>query len=185
MRFSTTLSGLHSAQLPAARNPTCSLSTGRCCSSPAAFSTYRLSPVLPEAGSPEPVETVPWGEQNAWWTLGMRIALLLFLLIAPPLSSRAAVREVTSIGLTVGNLDRELDFYTKVLPLNLCRERRPRWGCRRVVCSAQYGDSDRGVEAGRGARDPHTDLTNKAAVLKTHKATITGSSISRCGAGYG
>src|SRR6266542_2148246 len=39
------------------------------------------------------------GEQNSLWALGARVALLLFLIVAP-LSSRAAVREVGAIGLT-------------------------------------------------------------------------------------
>lgn len=44
------------------------------------------------------------------------IALLLFVLALP---ARAAVREVGPIGLTVGDLRRELHFYTNTLPFEL------------------------------------------------------------------
>ena len=47
--------------------------------------------------------------------LGARVVLVL-VLFAASLSSQGAVREVGAIGLTVGNLDRELEFFTKVLP---------------------------------------------------------------------
>ena len=55
------------------------------------------------------------------WALGARVALVLLLLVVS-LSSRAAVREVGAIGLTVGDLDRELEFYTKVLPFEKVSE---------------------------------------------------------------
>ncbi len=42
--------------------------------------------------------------------------MLVLVLLAASLSSQGAVREVGAIGLTVGNLDRELEFFTKVLP---------------------------------------------------------------------
>jgi hypothetical protein len=45
--------------------------------------------------------------------------LLVALLVVARLSAQAAVREVESIGLTVDNLDRELEFFTKVLPFEL------------------------------------------------------------------
>jgi len=41
------------------------------------------------------------------------------LLLALTLSARAGVREVGAIGLTVGDLDRELMFYTNTLPFEL------------------------------------------------------------------
>src|SRR6478609_7690351 len=44
-----------------------------------------------------------------------RATLLLVLLCLPLGHLQAAVREVGAIGLTVRDLDRELDFYTKVL----------------------------------------------------------------------
>jgi len=127
MRFSTTLSGSTAPNSRPARNPTCSLSREDAVRALPAFSTYRLSPVLPEAGSPEPVETVPWGEQNACgpWDED-RLA---------PFPSHSAAAQFTGGSARSNqhrfdgrNLDRELDFYTKVLPLNLCRERRPPLG---------------------------------------------------------
>src|SRR5690349_19890172 len=48
--------------------------------------------------------------------------LLIALLVVACLSAQAAVREVDSIGLTVDNLDRELEFFTKVLPFELVSE---------------------------------------------------------------
>ena len=52
---------------------------------------------------------------------GARVALVLLLFVAS-LSSQAAVREVGAIGLTVGDLDREVEFYTKVLPFEKVSE---------------------------------------------------------------
>jgi catechol 2,3-dioxygenase-like lactoylglutathione lyase family enzyme len=46
-------------------------------------------------------------------------AVLFLLLAALTLSAQAGVREVGAIGLTVGNLDRELMFYTNTLPFEL------------------------------------------------------------------
>jgi len=46
-------------------------------------------------------------------------AALLLLLSALTLSAQAGVREVGAIGLTVGDLDRELMFYTNTLPFEL------------------------------------------------------------------
>lgn len=54
-----------------------------------------------------------------WWALGVKVALLFLLLVTPARGEQAAVREVGAIGLTVGDLDRELDFFTKVLPFEL------------------------------------------------------------------
>ena len=51
--------------------------------------------------------------------LGVKAALLLLLLVAPLRTLQAAVREVGGIGLTVGDLEQELDFYTRVLPFEL------------------------------------------------------------------
>ena len=50
------------------------------------------------------------------------MSALVLLLLAASLSSNAAVREVGAIGLTVGDLDRELEFYTKVLPFEKVSE---------------------------------------------------------------
>ena len=46
-------------------------------------------------------------------------AALFMLLAALTLSAQAGVREVGAIGLTVGDLDRELMFYTNTLPFEL------------------------------------------------------------------
>src|SRR5439155_19138589 len=46
-------------------------------------------------------------------------AALFILLAALALSAQAGVREVGAIGLTVGDLDRELMFYTNTLPFEL------------------------------------------------------------------
>lgn len=69
----------------------------------------------------EPAGFFACGEHNTLWALGARITLVLLLLVAP-LSSQAAVREVGAIGLTVGDLDRALVFYTKVLPFEKVSE---------------------------------------------------------------
>lgn len=53
-----------------------------------------------------------------FWTLGAKLALAL-LLLAVPLATQAAVREVGAIGITVGDLDRVLSFYTNTLPFEL------------------------------------------------------------------
>ena len=63
----------------------------------------------------EPTGFFACGERNAQWALGARVALVLLLLVAS-LPSQAALREVGAIGLTVDNLDREAEFFTKVLP---------------------------------------------------------------------
>src|SRR5439155_15164856 len=55
------------------------------------------------------------------WALGARVALVLLLFVVS-LSSQAAVREVGAIGLTVGDLDRALEFYTKELPFEKVSE---------------------------------------------------------------
>src|SRR6266498_166452 len=70
---------------------------------------------LSEHCASEPGVFFRCGEQNALWALGAKLTLVL-LLLAGSLSSRAAVSEVGAIGLTVGDLDRELEFFTKVLP---------------------------------------------------------------------
>src|SRR5438093_11342672 len=72
----------------------------------------------------EPAGFFACGEQNSLWALGARVALVLLLFVASP-SSPAAVREVGAIGLTVGDLDRALEFYTKVLPFEKMSESTP------------------------------------------------------------
>ncbi len=53
------------------------------------------------------------------WAASFAKAALSFLLLVLTLSARAGVREVGAIGLTVGDLDRELMFYTNTLPFDL------------------------------------------------------------------
>src|ERR1043166_4720593 len=69
----------------------------------------------------EPAGFFACGESNSVWALGARVALVL-LLLGASLSSQAAVREVGAIGLTVGDLDRAAEFYTKVLPFEKVSE---------------------------------------------------------------
>src|SRR6266511_5621407 len=61
------------------------------------------------------------GEQNSLWALGARVGVVLMLCVTS-LASQAAVREVGAIGLTVGDLDRALEFYTKELPFEKVSE---------------------------------------------------------------
>jgi catechol 2,3-dioxygenase-like lactoylglutathione lyase family enzyme len=68
------------------------------------------------ANEPSPLHCC--AESRALWTLGARVGLVLAMLIAP-LAAQAAVREVGAIGLTVGDLDRVLPFYTNTLPFEL------------------------------------------------------------------
>jgi len=72
-------------------------------------------------GASQPNGFFPCGEQNALWALGARLALIALLLLVSH-SSRAAVREVGAIGLTVNDLGREVEFYTKVLPFERVSE---------------------------------------------------------------
>jgi len=54
-----------------------------------------------------------------FWEMPPAKAALFLLLAALTLSAQAGVREVGAIGLTVGNLNRELMFYTNTLPFEL------------------------------------------------------------------
>ncbi len=56
--------------------------------------------------------------QDSFWAPGARTMAILSLLVLT-LSARAGVREVGTIGLTVDNLDRELEFFTNTLPFEL------------------------------------------------------------------
>src|SRR6185503_5955887 len=67
----------------------------------------------------EPAAFFDCGERNVLWALGARVVLLL---LVASLSSRAAVREVGAIGLTVGDLARAVDFGTKILPFDMVAE---------------------------------------------------------------
>src|SRR5437667_6146965 len=82
------------------------------------------SPWPTEHCANQPSGFFPCGEQNALWALGAPFALA-FLLLAAPISAPAAVCEVGAIGLTVGELDRALEFYTKILPFEKMAESTP------------------------------------------------------------
>ena len=64
------------------------------------------------ANEPSPLQC--FAEQRTLWMLGAKVAFILLLFVT--VTAQAAVREVGAIGLTVGDLDRALQFYTKVLP---------------------------------------------------------------------
>src|SRR6266446_3959125 len=53
------------------------------------------------------------------WAASLAKAALSVLLLVLTLAAQAGVREVGMIGLTVGDLDRELMFYTNTLPFEL------------------------------------------------------------------
>ncbi len=88
---------------------------------PPAFQKSRPIAWPQEDCANEPAGFFACGEQNSLWALGARVALVLLLFVASP-SSPAAVREVGAIGLTVGDLDRALEFYTKELPFEKVSE---------------------------------------------------------------
>lgn len=77
--------------------------------------------------TPHPIPLpIGWGEGvrrtsegNPLWEMPLAKAALFLLLAALTLSAQAGVREVGAIGLTVGDLDRELMFYTNTLPFEL------------------------------------------------------------------
>src|SRR6266550_9321808 len=83
-----------------------------------------LIPPLPKLGRRESGEALNAFErtENArvgFWEMPLAKATLFLLLAALTLSAQAGVREVGAIGLTVGDLDRELMFYTNTLPFEL------------------------------------------------------------------
>jgi catechol 2,3-dioxygenase-like lactoylglutathione lyase family enzyme len=83
-----------------------------------------LIPPLPKSGWQESGEALNAFErtENArvwFWKIPLAKAALFLLLAALTLSAQAGVREVGAIGLTVGDLNRELMFYTNTLPFEL------------------------------------------------------------------
>ncbi len=88
---------------------------GKAAAAPPAFPSAPAQAWPREDCANEPAGFFACGERNALRALGARVVLVLAL-FAASLSSQGAVREVGAIGLTVGNLDRELEFFTKVLP---------------------------------------------------------------------
>jgi catechol 2,3-dioxygenase-like lactoylglutathione lyase family enzyme len=85
--------------------------------------TWQTAPWPEEYFANEPAGFFACGEQNALWALGARVALLLLFWVVPT-SLSAAVREVGAIELTAGNLDREVEFFTTVLPFQKVGESR-------------------------------------------------------------
>src|SRR6266536_4195868 len=63
------------------------------------------------ANEPSPLHC--FGEQRGLRTLAAKVSLLILWFTAA-FMSQASVREVGAIGLTVGNFDRELAFFTSV-----------------------------------------------------------------------
>jgi len=94
---------------------------GNAAAAPPAFYKYPHSAWPQEDCANEPTGFFACGEHNALWALGARIALVLLLFVTSP-ASQAAVHEVSAIGLTVGDLEREVEFYTKVLPFEKVSE---------------------------------------------------------------
>src|SRR6266516_3955068 len=83
-----------------------------------------LIPPFPKLGRWEFGEVLNAFERTAnasvgFWEMPLPKAALFLLLAALTLSAQAGVREVGAIGLTVGDLDRELMFYTNTLPFDL------------------------------------------------------------------
>ena len=69
----------------------------------------------------EPIGFLQCGEPNALWAMGAKVALVLLLFVTA-ISAQAQVREVGAIGLTVNDLNREVEFFTKVLPFEKISE---------------------------------------------------------------
>ncbi len=83
-----------------------------------------LIPPLPKLGRRESGEALNAFERTersggGFWEASLAKAALLLLFLVLKLSAQAGVREVGAIGLTVGDLDRELMFYTNTLPFEL------------------------------------------------------------------
>jgi catechol 2,3-dioxygenase-like lactoylglutathione lyase family enzyme len=81
-----------------------------------AFSTSDPDTKSWPADAQDPVGFFACGEENSWWFLGVKAVAWALLLLAPILPLEAAVRSVGPIGLTVGNLNQESEFFTSVLP---------------------------------------------------------------------
>src|SRR5882672_1761478 len=83
-----------------------------------------LIPPLPKLDRRESGEALnAYGRKEntsvGFWEMPLAKAALFLLLAALTLSAQAGVREVGAIGLTVGDLDRQLMFYTNTLPFEL------------------------------------------------------------------
>ena len=91
------------------------LSTDQSLLTPAATNLEKPWPHEDCANKPSPLHC--FAEQRTLWMLGAKVALALVLFVT--IAAQAAVREVGAIGLTVGDLDRVLPFYTNTLPFEL------------------------------------------------------------------
>src|SRR6266480_3557893 len=83
-----------------------------------------LIPPLPKLGRRESGEALNAFERTensgvGFWEMPLAKAAILLLLAALTVSAQAGVGEVGAIGLTVGDLNRELVFYTNTLPFEL------------------------------------------------------------------
>jgi catechol 2,3-dioxygenase-like lactoylglutathione lyase family enzyme len=107
------------------------------------------------ANEPSPLHC--FAEQRTLWALGAKVALVLLSFVVS-LSSQAAVREVGAIGLTVGDLDRVLPFYTNTLPFEL-----------RGITSASGADQDAllGLN-GTQTRSAELQLGSERIILTEH-----------------
>src|SRR5574341_160426 len=90
---------------------------GNAVAAPPAFQRSAEDAWLHEDCANEPSPLHCFGEARTLWMLGAKVALALMLFITTAV--QAAVREVGAIGLTVGDLDRALPFYTNTLPFEL------------------------------------------------------------------
>src|ERR1051326_7882865 len=83
-----------------------------------------LIPPLPKLGRRESGEALNAFERTentrvGFWEMPLAKPALFMLFVVLTLSVQASVREVGAIGLTVGDLGRELVFYTNTLPFEL------------------------------------------------------------------
>ena len=102
---------------PSESLPSSPSTRGNAVAAPPAFQQASEDPWQQEdcANEQSPLHCI--GESREFWILGARVALALLLLLTT--AAQAAVREVGAIGLTVGDLDRVLPFYTNTLPFEL------------------------------------------------------------------
>ena len=98
------------------------------------------SPWPQEDCANEPTGFFACGEPHALWALGARVAPAVLVLVVS-LSAQAVVREGGAIGLTVGDLDREVEFLTKVLPFEKVSEWKSAPGMA-IALDLQYGLGD-------------------------------------------
>src|SRR6266516_3394675 len=120
----------------------------------------------------EPAGFFACGEQTPLWALGARGALVLLLFVVSP-SSQAAVREVGAIGLTVGDLDRALEFYTQELPFEKVSESKTAPGAADELLGlsgTQLRIAELKLGDDRNTLSPH--LPNKGRPITTHSRRL-------------